>query len=71
MVEGNLLGCVVNHLVAWYKGLRVVWSTSFSNKFSLFKLEKRIQKMFAIHGFHSENIFWKKSYIKKCNFVKC
>ena len=38
---------------AWYKGLKSPWPWSFSNNFSLVRLEKK----------HSENNFWK-TFIK-------
>ena len=59
---GNLIKRGIdNYSGAWYKGLRVLWTTSFSNFFLYFNLKKD-QIMLAIFGFHSENIFWRKIY---------
>jgi hypothetical protein len=62
LLELRVLG-IDNCSGAWYSGLRVIWTTSSINKFSLFQPFQLFQTMLAIYGFHSENNFWKKTAI--------
>ena len=54
--QGNLLGGIVNFSgTPWFFGLGLLdgpWTSILATILSLFQI-------FAMHGFHLENIFWK------------
>ena len=71
--QGNLLKGIDNCLGAWYKGIGTLWTTSYSNIFFLFQLEKTNKKTFAVHILLplKENIFWKKKCLKTAILSVC
>ena len=69
--KGDLLRGFDNCSGAWYKGLKVLWTTSFSNNFLYFDLNRNpiftndLANYLCMYGFYSESTFWKKSKCKK------
>ena len=56
MKQGNLLKGIDNCLGAWYKGIGVLWTTSYGNTFFPFSLEIQKKCLPYIYCCHYENI---------------
>ena len=72
-MKGNLLRGIDNCSGIWYKGLRLPWTTSFSDNFSFISTSEKqtiLRSILAVYGFHSENNFWECNFEPLCCLIK-